>query len=226
MKTAGLLGGMSWESTVVYYRYINEGVRRKLGRLASASILLYSFDFAEIAALQKAGSWDLMGDMLTARAAALSLSGADFIAICTNTMHKVADRVRDEAGVELLNLIDVTAHAVMEKNIAKVGLLGTEFTMTQDFYKDRLKWFGLDVTVPPGPDIRTVHNIIYDELCRGVVSPDSRSILLEIIYAMNVDGIILGCTELPLLVSQGDLDMPVFDTTRLHAEAIVEKMLG
>ena len=221
MKTIGLIGGMSWESTVTYYQLINETIKQELGGLHSAKILLYSVDFAEVEACQAAGEWDRAADILTAAAQALERGGADLIVICTNTMHKVAPQVQAGVKLPLLHIAEATAQALKAQGIAKVGLLGTKYTMTQAFYRDKLIEAGLDVLTPDEADMDIVHRIIYDELCLGIIREDSRAEYLRIIDALaarGAQGVILGCTEIGLLVSQNDTALPVFDTTAIHAK--------
>lgn len=229
MKRIGLLGGMSWESTTEYYRLINREVARRLGGLHSARIVLASVDFAEVAALQAAGDWDAAADLLAREASGLESAGADLILICTNTMHQVADEVQAAIGVPLLNVIDVTADAAHGAGASTVGLLGTAFTMEQDFYRDRLAALGLDVLTPEPNARADVHRIIYDELCRGIVSDASRDRLLTIVDTLRdrgAQGVILGCTELELLLDpDAPGPIPLFPTARLHALAAVEATL-
>lgn len=230
MKTIGLIGGMSWESSQEYYRIINETARDRLGGLHSARSLLFSFDFAEIEALQHAGNWDEATRRMVKAAQDLEKGGADFVLICTNTMHKMAKEVQDGIGIPLLHIADPTGEAIQAKGLTKIGLLGTKYTMEHDFYKGRLiKQFGLEVLVPDDQDRQTVHDIIYNELCLGVVKPESKAKYLAIIEKLKesgAEGVILGCTEIMLLVQQGDTDLPIFDTTRIHAETAVEKALA
>ncbi|MZD03836.1 amino acid racemase [Streptomyces sp. SID5785] len=228
MRTIGLLGGMSWESTAEYYRLLNELTRARLGGLHSARCVLYSVDFAEIEQLQVQGRWDEAGELLADAAAALERAGADLVLICTNTMHKVADRVADAVSVPLLHLADATADAVLAAGVTRVGLLGTAFTMEQDFYRARLAARGLDVIVPDAPERAIVHRVIYEELCLGIVRDASREAYREVIGSLvgrGAAGVVLGCTEIELLVGQQDSPVPVFPTTRLHAEAAVTAAL-
>ena len=228
MKTIGLLGGMSWESTVSYYQLINEAVKERLGGLHSAKILLHSVDFAEIEACQSSGDWDRSADVLSQAARGLVRAGADFLVICTNTMHKVAPRIQADAGVPLLHIAEVTARALEERGVQKAALLGTRYTMTQDFYKGKLAEAGIAVLTPNAADMNTVNRVIFDELCRGVVSPGSKREFLRIIGDLarqGAQGVVLGCTEIGLLIGQEDTDLPVFDTTRIHAQAAVEEAL-
>ena len=226
MKVIGLLGGMSWESSVEYYRIVNERVRDRLGGLHSAHCVLYSVDFAEIERLQAGGRWAEAGLLLEEAAAALALAGADFLVLCTNTMHKVADHL---TVLPLLHLGDATADAVTRAGVRRVGLLGTAFTMEQDFYRDRLAAHGLDVLVPDEAGRAEVHRIIYEELVVGVVRDDSRAAYRDVIGRLverGAEGVILGCTEIELLVGQDDSPVPVFPTTRLHAELAADHAMG
>ncbi|MFJ5678400.1 aspartate/glutamate racemase family protein [Streptomyces sp. NPDC093097] len=229
MKTIGLIGGMSWESTAEYYRLLNELARERLGGLHSAKCVLYSVDFAEIERLQVEGRWDEAGDVLAEAARALEAAGADLLLICTNTMHKVADRVSSAVGVPLLHLADTTAEAVRGKGLRRIGLLGTAFTMEQDFYRARLAGHGLDVLVPEAAGRETVHRVIYEELCVGLVKEESRDAFVAVIddlIAAGAEGIVLGCTEIELLIGPQDSPVPVFPTTRLHAEAALAHALS
>lgn len=230
MRRIGLLGGMSWESTAEYYRLINQGVSARQGGLHSAKILMSSVDFAEIEALQVAGDWDAAGAALANEASRLERAGADFVVLCTNTMHKVADRIEAAVSIPLLHLADATADAVRRAGVRRVGLLGTAFTMEQDFYRDRLTAAGLEVLVPDAEDRADVHCIIYDELCLGKVLDDSRERYDEVIAKLVADGaegVILGCTEIELLVDpDGPSPVPLFATTRIHAQAAVEWALS
>ncbi len=229
MKTIGLLGGMSWESTELYYRLINEGVKSRLGGLHSAKIAMVSVDFHEIEALQNAGRWEEAGRQLSQSALQVQSAGADFLLICTNTMHKVATQIQGAIDIPLLHLADATAKDINAQNIRKVGLLGTAFTMEQDFYKNRLLEHGLEVMVPDEPDRKVVHQIIYEELCLGTVKDNSRQKYLQVIAKMQSAGaeaVIEGCTEITLLVQQCHTDIPLFDTTAIHAGAAVEMALG
>ncbi|OKI58318.1 aspartate/glutamate racemase family protein [Streptomyces sp. MJM1172] len=229
MKTIGLLGGMSWESTAEYYRLLNELTRERLGGLHSARCVLYSVDFAEIERLQAGGRWSEAGEVLAAAAGSLEAAGADLVLICTNTMHKVADQVQAGISVPLLHLADATADAVKAAGARRVGLLGTAFTMEQDFYRGRLAAAGLDVRVPDAAGRALVHRVIYEELCQGIVREDSRAAYRRVIgqlVADGAEGIILGCTEIELLVGAADSPVPVFPTARIHAEAAVEAALG
>lgn len=225
MKTIGMLGGMSWESTSTYYRLINEGIKFSLGGLHSAKIAMYSVDFDEIEKLQHAGNWDSTATILSNAAQAIEAGGADFLLICTNTMHKVAPQIEDQIGIPLLHIADATAQQLQQDGIEKVGLLGTRFTMEQGFYKDRLtEKFGIEVVTPAQPERDIIHRVIYEELCMGKISDSSRQQYLEIINALSAKGaeaVILGCTEIALLVGQNHTTTPLYDTTQLHCEAAV-----
>lgn len=221
MKTIGLIGGMSWESTVTYYQIINEVIKRELGGLHSAQILLYSVDFAEIEQCQADGDWDRSADILSAAAQNLEKAGADFILICTNTMHKVAPQIRQRIGLPIVHIAEATAEQLKLRNISRVALLGTKYTMTQDFYKQKLIDAGIEVIVPDAKDIEMVNDVIYNELCLGTISQSSKEKYLRVIDALaerGAQGVILGCTEIGLLVHQSDTALPVFDTTLIHAE--------
>ncbi|MEV4145015.1 aspartate/glutamate racemase family protein [Amycolatopsis sp. NPDC049691] len=229
MKVIGLLGGMSWESSIEYYRLVNERVKSLLGGFHSAHTVLYSVDFAAIEAMQAEGRWDDAGAELNRAARALEAAGADFVVLCTNTMHKVADRLTDGLGIPLLHLGDATAAAIGAAGIRRAGLLGTGFTMGQPFYSDRLAAHGLDVLVPAEADRDLVHRIIYDELVLGVVKPESREAYRGVIARLveaGAEGIVYGCTEIELLVGPDDAPVPTFPTTRLHADAAVDFALG
>ncbi|MER6522686.1 aspartate/glutamate racemase family protein [Streptomyces sp. NPDC001553] len=229
MKTIGLLGGMSWESTAEYYRLLNEFTRERLGGLHSARCVLYSVDFAEIERLQAQGRWDEAGDVLADAARSLEAAGADLVLLCTNTMHKVADQVQAAVSVPLLHLADATAEAVRARGLRRVGLLGTAFTMEQDFYRGRLAAGGLEVSVPDADERALVHRVIYEELCIGVVREESRTAYREVIaglVAAGAEGIVLGCTEIELLVGAEDSPVPVFPTARIHAAAALDAALG
>jgi aspartate racemase len=227
--TIGLIGGMSWESSAQYYRIANELVRDRLGGLHSARCVLYSVDFAEIEALQTSGDWDAAGHLLAAAARSLEAAGADLLLLCTNTMHKVAGQVQSSVRIPLLHLADTTAAAVRAAGLATAGLLGTAFTMEQDFYRGRLAGHGLTVLVPDAPDRALVHEVIYGELCRGVVREESRAAyrgVIERLVARGAEGVILGCTEIELLIGAADSPVPIFPTTRLHVEAAVDRALA
>ncbi len=225
MRKIGLLGGMSWESSELYYRLINEGVRQRLGGFHSARCVMASVDFAEIEALQVAGRWEEAGTILATEARALEAAGAECLVLCTNTMHIVAEQIERAVTMPLIHLADVTAEAVKRAGLSTVALLGTRFTMEQAFYRDRVRSHGIDVLVPGEPDRTSIHDIIYDELVLGVVREESRAVYQEAIarlVACGAEGVVLGCTEIELLVGQADATVPVFPTTRLHAEAAVE----
>ncbi len=220
MKTIGLIGGMSWESTVTYYQIINETVKKELGGLHSSRCILYSVDFDEIEKCQSCGDWDKSGDILGQAARSLEKAGADFIVICTNTMHKVAPRIQSYISIPLLHIADVTTECLKDRGIKTVALLGTRYTMEQDFYKERLVQSGLQVLIPEGPQREMINRVIFDELCLGTISPESRAGFLAIIRGLGqkgAEGVILGCTEIGLLIRQEDTDIPLFDTTVIHA---------
>ncbi len=220
MKTIGLIGGMSWESTVSYYRIVNEVIKRELGGLHSAKVLLYSVDFFEIEEYQSRGDWDGSAEILSDAAENLEKAGADFIVICTNTMHKVVPQIQKKIGIPILHIAEATAAALRQNNIQKAALLGTKYTMTQDFYKEKLTDAGIEVLTPGEDEIETVNDIIYNELCLGIVSAESREKILRMIEGLaerGAQGVILGCTEIGLLIRQEDTSLPVFDTTRIHA---------
>jgi aspartate racemase len=230
MKTLGLIGGMSWESTIPYYRHINEAVKEKLGGLHSAKIVLYSVDFAEIEACQRDGDWEAAGRLLAAAGKAVEAGGAEILILCTNTMHKVAPAIEAAIGIPMVHIADATAEAVLGAGFTSIGLLGTSFTMEQDFYKARLAdRFGLQVLVPGKEDRDLVHRVIYQELCLGTVNPASRlefrRIIAELV-AGGAQGVILGCTEIGLLVGSGDASVPLFDTAELHARKAASLALG
>ena len=226
MKTIGLLGGMSWESTVGYYRAINEGVKNALGGLHSAKIAMYSVDFEPIEKLQQEGDWEGTARILSEAALSIQSAGADFLIICTNTMHKVAPQIENAVTIPLLHIADATAEVLVRNNIKKVGLLGTAFTMEQDFYKGRLSnKYGINVLVPNEEDREIVHRIIYQELCLGKIQAESKAEYLRIIDSLanqGAEAVILGCTEIGMLVNQGDTNVKLFDTTAIHAEKAVE----
>ncbi len=226
MKTIGLIGGMSWESTAHYYQRINEGIKQRLGGLHSARIALHSVDFHDIERLQNAGDWDEAGAYLAQAARSLEAAGADFLILCTNTMHKVVPAIEAAVKITFLHIADPTATAVKSANIQRIGLLGTRFTMEQDFYRGRLEaQHGLQVLVPDAADRQIVHDIIYQELCLGIVREESRQAYREVIErlsARGAQGIILGCTEIAMLIAPTDSRVPVFDTTAIHATSAVE----
>ena len=220
MKTIGLIGGMSWENTVTYYQLINETVKQELGGLHSAKILMYSVDFAEIEEYQAKGEWDKSAQVLSDVAVNLEKAGADLIVICTNTMHKVAPQIRERISVPILHIAEATADTLVAQGISKVGLLGTKYTMTQDFYKAKLVEKGLEVVIPDEAGVELVNNVIYQELCLGQIKPESKAAFLQVIdqlQTQGAQGVILGCTEIGLLVQQADTTLPVFDTTQIHA---------
>ncbi len=229
MKSIGLLGGMSWESTELYYRLINQGIKARLGGLHSAHIALVSVDFQEIEELQRTGDWDQAGAMLAHAARQVQAAGADFLLLCTNTMHKVAPQIEAAIDIPFLHLADATAQRIRAEGLHTVGLLGTAFTMEQDFYRGRLAHHGLEVLVPPAEDRRIVHRVIYEELVLGEVKPASRAEYLRIINdltARGAQGVIEGCTEIGMLVQQEHTATPLFDTTAIHAQAAVDKALA
>lgn len=225
MKTLGLLGGMSWESTATYYSMLNRGVRERLGGLASASLLLHSFDFAPIAELQNEGAWSPLSDLLCDAAKRLERGGADALLICTNTMHKLYGEVAAAVAVPVLHIGDATGAALAARGVARPLVLATRFTMEESFLLDRLRASGAAPVTPDVADRARVHAIIYEELCRGVVEPRSKAVLLDIVrahLAAGADGVVLGCTEIGLILSHRDVDAPVFDTTALHVEAALD----
>ena len=229
MLRLGLIGGMSWESSALYYRLLNEGVRDRLGGLHSAQCLLYSVDFAEVEALQAQDRWDEAAVLLSGAARSLEAGGAQLLLLCTNTMHEVFDQVQAAVSVPLLHLADATAEAAQRAGLHRLGLLGTAFTMERESYRARLGSYGLDVLVPEEPDRRTVHRVIYEELCRGVVREASRQQYREVIARLveaGAQGVVLGCTEIELLVSAQDAPVPLLPTTRLHVEAALTRALG
>ena len=229
MKTIGLIGGMSWESTAEYYRLANELVRERLGGLHSAKALLHSVDFADIQEMQKTDRWQDAGRQLADAARSLEYSGADMVLICTNTMHIVAEQVQDAISIPLLDIRDVTANAVLHVNMNRVGLLATAYTMEQPFYRERLARRNIEIVIPETDDRATVNRIIFDELCCGIMSDASRKATRAIIVNLaqrGCQGIILGCTELELLVSQDDSEVPLFASTRLHVEAAMRSALA
>jgi len=226
MKTIGLLGGMSWESTVGYYQAINKGIKESLGGLHSAKIAMYSVDFAQIEKLQHSGDWEGTAEILIDAAKNVQAAGADVLLICTNTMHKVAPQIEQAIDIPLLHIADATAEILLEKGIKNVGLLGTAFTMEQDFYKGRLSNnYGLTVHVPTEADRKIVHNVIYKELCLGKVNPSSKVEYLRIIEDLanqGAEAVILGCTEIGILINQSDTNITLLDTTYIHAKKAVE----
>ncbi|MCY9532769.1 MULTISPECIES: aspartate/glutamate racemase family protein [Paenibacillus] len=229
MKVIGLLGGMSWESSVEYYRIINEEVKRKLGGLHSARCLLYSVDFDEIEQYQAEGNWEKAGEVLANAARSLEKGGADFIVICTNTMHKVIDDIRSKINIPIVHIADATANRIKEKGLRTIGLLGTKYTMEQDFYKSRLELNGIKVIVPNADERELINKIIYEELCLGKIHQESRDYYKKVIQGLielGAEGIILGCTEIGLLVKPEDSKAPVFDTTYIHAVEAVNISLN
>ena len=228
MKTIGLIGGMSWESTVTYYQIINETIKNRLGGLHSAKCILYSVDFDEIEKYQTRGEWDKSADVLSEAAQALERAGADYIVICTNTMHKVVPEIGRRIHIPILHIADMTAVQLKKQGIRKVGLLGTKYTMQQDFYKNVLIRQGIEVIIPNDDDVDVVNRIIYDELCLGKILEESKAVYLDIIHELarnGAQGIILGCTEIGLLIQQSDTDIPLFDTTLIHAKQTALKSL-
>jgi len=230
MKIIGMLGGMSWESSVEYYRLINEGVKKRLGGLHSAKTLMYSVDFAEIEALQHQGDWDSATQEMIRAAKRIEAGGADCLIICTNTMHKMATAVQNVINIPLLHIADATAYAIQKAKLRNIALLGTQFTMEQDFYAGRLRnKFDLDVRIPEGADRKIVHDVIYNELCLGVINDASREDYMRIIRELAINGaqgVILGCTEIGLLIKQEHSPIPVFDTTAIHAAYAVDFALS
>jgi len=229
MKTIGLIGGMSWESTVTYYQLINETVKKELGGLHSAKILLYSVDFAEIEEYQAKGEWDKSALVLSQVAENLEKAGADFIVICTNTMHKVAPQIQERIRIPILHIAEATAQVLREQGITKVGLLGTKYTMTQEFYKNKLIEAGIHVVIPDEAGVETINDVIYNELCLGIIKENSKAKFLQIMEDLQqkgAQGAILGCTEIGLLVQQADTTMPVFDTTHIHATKAAMDAIG
>ncbi|WP_288346081.1 aspartate/glutamate racemase family protein [uncultured Pseudoalteromonas sp.] len=230
MKTIGLIGGMSWESTQSYYQLLNQGVKNKLGGLHSAKIVLVSLDFAEIAVLQQQQDWPQMAEILIKAAKQVEAAGADYLLICTNTMHKLAKQVQAAVAIPLLHIADAVGENLIQHNFKKVALLGTQFTMEQDFYKQRLAdKFAIEVLIPDAQGRETVHRVIYDELCKGIISPESKAEYLTIIDNLTQQGaeaIILGCTEIALLVQQADTSIPLLDSTALHCAMALENSLN
>ena len=229
MKTIGLLGGMSWESTVTYYQIVNEVVKERLGGLHSAKCILYSVEFDEIERCQSSGNWERSAGILAGAAQALERAGADFLLICTNTMHKVYAPIQRAVSIPVLHIADLTLTALQARGLHRVALLGTKYTMEQDFYKQRLLDGGLEVLIPDESDRQDINRVIFDELCQGIAAPDSRQLFLRILdklKAAGAEGAILGCTEIGLLIGPGDTDLPLFDTTRIHAQAAAELALA
>lgn len=228
MKTIGLIGGMSWESTVEYYRIMNEEVKKRLGGLHSAKCLLYSVDFGEIERLQVEGKWKEAGNLLGDVALSLEKGGAEFIVICTNTMHKVVKHIEEKVNIPILHIADATVNRIKKANINTVGLLGTKYTMEQDFYKSRIESNGINVLIPNETERETIHKIIFNELCLGNILQTSRDYYIEVmrnLVEQGAEGIILGCTEIGLLVNQENSEVPLFDTTEIHAIEAVNKAL-
>ena len=230
MKMIGMIGGMSWESSIEYYRIVNQTVREKLGGLHSAKSIMVSVEFAEIEALQHQNRWDELASIMIEAARSLERGGADFVIICTNTMHKLYDAVQNKISIPMLNIADATAEKIKADGIDKIALLGTRFTMEEDFYKGRLvDKYGLNVIIPSSEQMEIVHRVIYDELCAGIIKPDSRQKYADIIgnlVAEGAGGVILGCTEIGLLVKPADSSVPLFDTTEIHARAAVDWALA
>jgi len=221
LKTIGLIGGMSWESTVTYYKIINEVIKEKLGGLHSAKCVLYSVDFQEIEECQANGNWEKSGEILGEAAYNLEKAGADFIVICTNTMHKVVNQIKEKISIPILHIAEMTAEKILEKGLKNIALLGTKYTMEQDFYKSKLIEKGINVIIPDKNDIEIINEVIYDELCLGTINSDSKKKFLEIVDKLRnkgAEGIILGCTEIGLLIKNADTDVPLFDTAIIHAE--------
>ena len=230
MKTIGLIGGMSWESTIPYYRHINETVKERLGGLHSARIVLVSVDFHDIEALMRAGNWDAVGSALAEAARTLAGAGADLIVLATNTMHRVAESIAAAVDVPLLHIVDPTAQAIKAAGLGRIGLIGTRFTMEEAFYRERLETrHGIKVLVPDEADRALVHRVIFEELCLGVTNPQSRAAyraVMRKLVSRGAQGIILGCTEFSLLIGADDAQVPLFDTTALHARAAADAALG
>lgn len=229
MKTIGLIGGMSWESTAQYYRLINEKIKLELGGFSSAKIILYSVDFGEVEYYMRNNMWEKVELILSQAAVKLEEAGADFILICTNTMHKLYSQIQSKLNIEILHIADATAEEILKANIKKVGLLGTKATMELEFYKSRLTSKGIEVIIPKEDDRELVHSIIFDELCIGEINKESRieyKRIIEELVIKGAEGIILGCTEIPLLINNKDCSLPLFDTTLIHAMKAVEKSLG
>ena len=221
LKTIGLIGGMSWESTVTYYKIINETVKEKLGGLHSAKCILYSIDFQEIEECQANGNWEKSGEILGEAANNLEKAGADFIVICTNTMHKVINQIKEKISITILHIAEMTAEKILEKGLKNIALLGTKYTMEQDFYKSKLIEEEINVIIPDKNDIEIINKVIYDELCLGIINSNSKKKFLEIVDKLRskgAEGIILGCTEIGLLIKNEDTDVPLFDTAVIHAE--------
>jgi len=221
LKTIGLIGGMSWESTVTYYKIINETVKERLGGLHSAKCILYSVDFQEIEECQANGNWEKSGEILGEAANNLEKAGADFIVICTNTMHKVVNQIKEKISIPILHIAEMTAEKILEKGLKNIALLGTKYTMEQDFYKSKLIEKGINVIIPDKNDVEIINKVIYNELCLGIINSNSKKKFLEIVDKLRnkgAEGIILGCTEIGLLIKNEDTDVPLFDTAIIHAE--------
>jgi len=229
MKTIGMIGGMSWESSIEYYRIVNQAVREKLGGLHSAKSIMYSVEFAEIEELQHQNQWDKLAEIMVEAGRSLERGGADFVIICTNTMHKLYDEVQQSIKIPMLNIADATAEKIKTEGIDRIALLGTRFTMEEDFYKGRLvEKYGLEVMIPSPEQMETVHRVIYDELCAGIIEPDSKhryAAIIQDMVAQGAGGVILGCTEIGLLVKPEDSPVTLFDTTEIHARAAVDYAL-
>lgn len=228
MKKVGLIGGMSWESTALYYRLLNEGTAARVGGLHSLETIMYSVDFAEIEQMQSTGRWEQAGERLADIAGILQRAGAELLVLCTNTMHKVADRIEQNVHVPLLHIADATADAVQRSRLDRVGLLATAFTMEQPFYRERLQRQGVDVMIPDKHSRVQIHRIIYDELCLGIINDESRRLVQGIIERLaqrGAQGVILGCTEIELLITQTDSPVPVFPTTQIHVQATLDQAL-
>ena len=228
MKVIGMLGGMSWESTQSYYRAINQGVKAALGGLHSARIIMYSVDFAEIEELQRQGDWDRMAEILTQAATGVQAGGADFLVICTNTMHRVVPQIQARIDIPILHIADATADVLKMDDVKRVGLLGTRFTMEQAFYRERLEARGIEVLVPDEEGRALVHDVIYSELCQGVVREDSRRGYLEVVDGLagqGAEAVVLGCTEIGLLLGSADTSVPLYDTTAIHAAQAVARAI-
>ena len=221
LKTIGLIGGMSWESSMTYYKVINETVKNRLGGLHSAKCIMYSVDFYDIEKCQADGNWEKSGEILGEAAYNLEKAGADFIVICTNTMHKVINQIKERISIPILHIAEMTAEKILEKKMKNIALLGTKYTMEQDFYKSKLIEKGINVIIPDKNDIEIINKVIYDELCLGIINPESKVKYLEIVKTLKqkgAEGIILGCTEIGLLIKNEDTDVPLFDTALIHAE--------
>jgi len=229
MKTIGLIGGMSWESSAEYYRIMNQTVQERLGGLHSAQCMLYSFDFQEIEQLQHRGAWEKLTELMIRAAQSLEGAGAELLIICANTMHKMAEEVQSSVRIPLVHIADATAKAIIERGLDKVALLGTRFTMEEDFYKERLQEkHKLEIIIPSERDREVIDKVIYTELCRGIMQQSSKEqfkAIIEKLASNRAQGVILGCTEIPLLISQQDAEIPLFDTTKIHAQAAVEMAL-